>query len=292
MIDHKKFPPMLLALVLCAHSERDWALETTGVGFLWTTLSPDEPATIPLMGRMAVILDVPPHSFSYTLLTSQLRVVPHTAPYPYRHLLLLGESVNLTASREPVRIGVWLLPLKMCGRGSMVLGSADHLHLTSDPLIRDEEICVFAQPDFRSAKMAATVSSSDPNAEVEFFDTHGTARARVIGKVGEKCQFADKDPFFLRVSPIGQGEVSFAIEYEVEGPTVKSCSVLSVPVVKADGVEASVTPPVHFSCNGAWSGNILNMVGIAGVMLFIAVWYQWKMQRVVEWTSPDRGNKG
>jgi hypothetical protein len=177
-----------------------------------------------------------------------MRVVSLGAPYPSAHLQLRGDSVNLTAARGRVAIGLWLLPANACGRGSVVLGSSDALRAASAPETPSEPICAFTQPAARWAEMAATVRSGDPNTQVQLFDQQGTGRPRVAGKLGEECAFSSDAPFFLRVAPVREADVSFDIRYRAAGFTGAFCSLLSVPLVSSDAVEASVRPPMQCSC--------------------------------------------
>jgi hypothetical protein len=92
---------MLIVVILSVAFADDLLPSFRGNGFTRIAVRPNHNTSVALRGRTAVIFDAPLDLFNYSITTTDNQIWEHPDVFPYRHLLLSGDSLSLSAVSEP-----------------------------------------------------------------------------------------------------------------------------------------------------------------------------------------------
>jgi hypothetical protein len=285
----------LLLLRCVVGSDDNPLLTSTGSGFTHVFLKPGRSTTVALSGRTVVIIDAPADTFNYSITSSDNEVFHHPRPYPYRHLLVSGESLVLGAVSRSLELPLWVLPSGVCSVGSAVLSSEHFLSLKSKATRHPDPICLFSQAEFHEAELSALVRSRDKSAKVVVYGAKSGDEPIAACALGQSCRVTERAPFFLRIRAHPNWTVNIKVSYEIEHPAQGTvyCSVLSVPWVRGTGYGqiAQVLGGMTFVCRSQALDilGILGFIGLALLALFITIGllHSLRVVNVGDWLFPD-----
>jgi hypothetical protein len=234
---------MLVGLILSATCADDPLQSSTGSGFTRVAVSPNHTTTVALAGRTAVIVDAAPDLFNYSITTADNQVWAHPSAYPYRHLLLSGESLSLGAISERSEIPIWITPKDFCSNGTVALRALEALCLWAKLNRHQNPICIFSQPEFRSARLIATVKSRDKAAHIALYGAQSVSEPLKTCRSGSRCELDADRPFLLRIESNPNKRLELKMEYRVTGaiPGAFACAALAVPWLRG-GNDFGVVP--------------------------------------------------
>lgn len=205
---------------------------STDTGYVTLKVISKRSLRVDLSERDIVILDAAPSSFAYSLTANNKRYDDIT--YPTRHLLLSGDTVNITStSPDTVGLHAWLIPKGLCGNSSAALSSEYALTLHTRAKQHAGTFCIFSQTEFTESEMEFSVKTKDKDTTIEYYGADNGDEPIKTCTHSSKCEVEQKKPYFLRVKSNPKTAMAMKLKYKVDHPESDQvyCSVLPIPLM-------------------------------------------------------------
>lgn len=224
-----------------------------------------------------VVVDAIERSYTYRLKVDEIyydRVAPQS-----RSMWISGDSVVLeVAWAKEMFLRFWLIPKGLCGDSVMEFATWRYLTVRSRGWNKPHNVCLFALPGFRYAKVKMRVASRSHEVALQMYKTNHTEMPILTCPVGMTCRGTSGWAFFLRVSVADMAPYALTLNYEERGapPHHRGCWVSPIPTF--DHGDVLMWPPIvgkpgTFRCDAPGHKRLFGKIWPALAGAAAVVWY-------------------